>query len=60
MKNDLSDSEHEDGNERKKDDEMHQEKEGENEENKQLEVSIVHDQQDNEDSDDGIITGSGM
>jgi len=60
MKNALSDSEHEDGNERKKDDEMHQEKEGEDEENKQLDISIVHDQQDNEDSDDGIITGSGM
>jgi len=59
MKNALSDSEHEDGNERKKDDEMHQEKEGEDEENKQLDISIVH-EQDNEDSDDGIITGSGM
>lgn len=56
----MSDSEHEDENERKKSDETHEEKEGENEENKQLDVSAVNVVQDNEDSDDGIITGSGM
>jgi len=60
MKNELSDSEHEDGDERKQDNEAHQEKEGENEENKQLDITIVNEQQDNEDSDDGIIIGSGM
>lgn len=58
MRSELSDSEREDENERKKDEAL-EEKEGEDEENKELNTT-VDEQQDNEDSDDGIITGSGM
>ncbi|RLU18799.1 hypothetical protein DMN91_009156 [Ooceraea biroi] len=53
----LSDSENEDEGKEKKDDA--QEKEGEGHEDKQIDVE-AGEQQDNEDSDDGIITGSGM
>lgn len=52
----LTDSEHED--EGKKDAEAHQEKEGKDEE--KLLDATVNEQQDNEDSDDGIIAGGGI
>ncbi|EFN61966.1 IWS1-like protein, partial [Camponotus floridanus] len=53
----LSDSEHEDENEKKKDNDAHEEGVGENQENKQLHGEIINEQQDNEESDDEIIGG---
>lgn len=62
-RHELSDSEHEgqeDGDEKGKDNDTHREEDGEDQKNKQLDEEVVNEQQDNADSDDGIIRDGGM